>query len=330
MSINMKDIISIRDIPASWIYKFYCNKYKRPINQPFDGRTIKIHSFWTSDTNASLCIYFDCDAQYYKWRDFSSGKSGDSIQLVKELEGKAYAATVNSIEFSYREFCRNGGIVQDYNVDTFISNIVEIKVVDKQFTRDDLDLMGEWKIGLITLNEYNVRPFSSIAIKKGNVIHNLNNAYGFTFYRANGTPYQIYQPLNAKAKYISVNINDYLIGYDQLKFKSKNCGILSGLKDIMAMKGLGFDSEYVAPKSESTILSIDEISFLKSKYPNLYCILDNDATGLKYMKLYNSIYKIPFIKTGLSKDIAMDRKVYDDVDLRNQYSILINEKINAW
>lgn len=328
MGIQMNGIFSIKDVPVSWIYKHWCKKYGKPIVQPFDGRTLKINSFWTEEKTPSFCIYYDSNSETYKWKDFSSSKSGDAIELVKILENIPFHAAVNQIIHAYKHFTQNGGTVEEYDVDVFMSNSIEVSVTDRPFTRTDIDFYDQWGISLKTLNKYNVKPFNTLKIKKGYMERTFDQSYGFVYYKADGTPYQVYQPHNEKAKYLSLSMTDYIIGEDQLTFKKKACGILSGLKDIMAMDELELNSDYVAPRSESIILSANEINFLKSKYPYLFCMLDNDKTGLKYMKLYESLYGIPYIKTGLSKDIAMDRKSYPMSELKNAYVGLINSKIN--
>jgi hypothetical protein len=328
MGISMKNIVTLKDIPESWIIKHYCNVNKRKINQPFDGRTIQIRSFWNNDSNPSLCIYFDSSSEKYKWRDYSSGKSGDAIELVKQIYEKSYAETCNMIMRNYTDYMNGGGEIEDYDVSNYISSKVEFKPTTRLFERADLEFWSQWKINVKTLNEYIVRPFQSLSIRKGNCLRSFEGIYGFSYHRIDGSVYQVYQPNNAKAKYLSANIGEYMIGGDQLEYKSQNCGILSGLKDIMAIKNLELDSEYVAGKSESDILSAANIQYLKSKYKNVYCLLDNDATGIKYMRLYNKIYGIPFVKTGLSKDVALDNKNYDTSDLKNTYVQLINSSIN--
>lgn len=329
MTINMKDFIGINDIPNSWIYKYFCKQHKREINQPFDGRTIKIKSFWTDEKTPSLCIYFDSKTETYKWKDFSSGRSGNAVELVKELEGKTYATAANHIMNRYREFTYAGHDIQEDTIDTYMANIVEVNVKEKDYDRSDLDFFGQWGIMIRGLNKYNVKPIYEVSVKRGYTVQKFENIFGFSFRKKDGTLYQVYQPNNKAVKYLCVNMDDYMIGQDQLEFKHKTCGIVSGLKDLLAIEGLEIESEYVAPKSENSILSAKQIEFLKSKYKSIYTMFDNDAAGIKAMKLYKSLYGIPFIKTGLAKDIAEDRKAYDARELTRTYIQLINQKINT-
>ena len=77
-----KNLVSdLRDVPREWVFEYYLNLKERLV-----GQDIKMLSAFNSkDKVPSMCIYTDAMSGFYKFKDFSSGNQGDSIELVKAL-----------------------------------------------------------------------------------------------------------------------------------------------------------------------------------------------------------------------------------------------------
>lgn len=332
------DIVSdINQVPESWIYKYYYELYfnintsqKRYINQPFDGRIIKVQSFKNRDSDPSLCFYYKND--HYLWYDFSYGQGGDCVQFVATIYSKTREVSKLKIMTEYEQFLQNGGEYNNINVPYIQKCKPKFIAERKCFELYDLNYWADIGVDIEALNYFNIRRLSKYDIVR-NTIFNTFTGFNFGFYTNEGKLYQIYQP-HSKPKYINVDTS-YLIGRDQLKFESDTCIIISGLKDIIAITAIDLDAEYVSGSSESTLISADDMKFLRSKYKNILCMLDNDSAGIKAMMKYKAVYNIPYVKVNLQKDLADNNKYYlPNADgkqwLQKCYSFHIDKKINEY
>lgn len=299
---------------------------RNSINQPFDGRIIKVRSLFNRDTNPSLCFYYKNGS--YLWQDFSSGRGGDPVDFVGYIYNKYRKPTEETIILAYESFLETAGLLEEQPQ-------IEISKCnyDLHCTTFDTRSLNFWKlykVKLETLNKFDVRLLHHYTIKSNKGIRDFYNNFSFAYYSKKG-PYQIYQPeeLNDenRSKYITID-SSYLIGGDQLKFNKPYCAIVSGLKDLMPLDQLDLNFECVASNSESTLLSSSRIDMLKSKYKKVFTMLDNDLTGIKSMQRYLKVYNIPFVRVNLLKDLALNSKTHEEKFLREFYAKLINLKIN--
>ncbi|MDF2804314.1 MAG: primase, partial [Anaerocolumna sp.] len=54
------------------------------------SRENKIYSPFKTEKTPSFAIYFDSNSNKQKFKDFSTGKTGDAIDIVRELKGLDY------------------------------------------------------------------------------------------------------------------------------------------------------------------------------------------------------------------------------------------------
>lgn len=327
---DLNNIIeTINDVPEEWIYKYYYeqrflgdpNPLRGKIYQPFDGRIIRVRSAVSRDTNPSLVFYYKNG--HYLWNDFSSGMKGDAVAFVSYILNKNRSQAEINILYSYEEFLSNGGEIKPIIIREREKAIFE--PITKSFSQYSIEDFASYKISLSTLNFYKVKQLDEYKIKKGSTI-TTHTGYTFGFFCNKGL-YQIYSPGMEKNKYIHVDTS-YLIGSEQLEFKSDNCLIISGLKDIMALRDLQLDVECVAGLSETSLLSYDQIDFLRSHYKFILTMFDNDRAGLEGMRRYKKVYDIDFVHVQMEKDLAENNRSYSPEFLRAGYTILINKKIN--
>ena len=99
---NVKNLVyKISDVPSTWIFETFCN-----LKEKLNGQDIKIKSLFNPDERTpSMCIYMDVKTGDYRFKDFSTGKYGNGIQLVKELyKTSDYSAFSQLIIDKYNEF----------------------------------------------------------------------------------------------------------------------------------------------------------------------------------------------------------------------------------
>lgn len=285
-------------VPNEWIFEKFLN-----LSEKLTGQSVSIKSIFNAkDTKPSMILYVH-DSGKYKFKDFSSGLQGDAVDLIRHYYNidrdkafiKAYQLYKDSGE---EEFIREAIVPIDKKVSSF--QIRKWNTLDAKFWL-------EYKIGSDLLEKHNVKPLLSynFSIQQGDKtsIVVFQNEYSYGYFRNNGELYKIYNPKNAKAKF--VKIKNYIQGHDQLTFKPKWLMLLSSLKDLMAFKLLGFNNiECIAPDSENTMLTEKQINYYKKRYDFITVLFDNDVAGKQSALKYNKLYNIPIINFEVEKDIA--------------------------
>jgi hypothetical protein len=292
-------ITAITEVPREWVFENYLSVGS------LTGQDVKILSaFNPSDKEPSMFIYFY--QGQYRYNDFSTGKKGDNIELVKELfnlpsRGEATARIIAD----YTEYIRaNPGS----HIDRAFDVQERFKVVShevRSWTKNDQQYWAQFKIGSEDLDFFIVKPLRSYLLGKADSERTITieglRIYGY--YKKDGTLYKIYQPHRKKNKF--VKIISYIQGSEQLTYQVPFLVICSSLKDMMDLKKLGFKNiEVVAPDSENVMIEKETIDFYKIKYQAICTIMDNDEAGIKSMKKYEEEYGLPGIHIPIEKDIA--------------------------
>jgi len=288
------------DIPSYWVFQYYLN-----LPEPLTGQDVKIISvFNPNEKTPSFCIYVDQKINQYKFKDFSTGKHGNKVDLVKMLF---------NIEYSQASM----KIVKDYNIHVKTDDFEKINfkpavkwkvdfVKTRPWNETDSAYWLSFRIGMSILTEYNVKPieYYNLIKSEADQVKALkiqgNSLYGY-FDKA-GEVYKIYQPTSSKHKFHKVK--SHLQGYDQLKFNQPYLVICSSLKDALCLKSMGYNIEVIAPDSENTMIKPHVIEHLKKKYKKVITLFDNDEAGLNAVERYVNAYKINGFALTICKDIS--------------------------
>ncbi len=299
-------ITDITEVPREWIFEHYLQ-----LQEKLTGQDVKIKSvFNKNERTPSMCIYYASN-NTYKYKDFSTGKSGDAINLVMEITTPKLTTrgeTAHKIIEDYNSFLLNSK--DGYEMRNFKKRS-KYKVVDfttRSWSNFDEKYWGKFHINSKLLEFYNVTALSEYKLQKedenGEIVEQViksTNMYGY--FRKDGTLYKIYHPLVKDYKFIKVQ--DYIQGMDQLTMKVPYLIICSSLKDIMAFKKLGYNNaEAIAPDSENTMIQEHVIIALKHKYKSICTLFDNDPAGLESMKKYEEKYELPYVVLPMSKDLS--------------------------
>jgi hypothetical protein len=197
--------------------------------------------------------------------------------------------------------------------DSFISTELEYtnwKVTShtvRNWMKKDAEYWLSYNIGSSLLNTYNVKPLerfemSEIDATSGEVLRTVgSDEISYGYFTKGGELYKIYKPLNRKRKFLK--IQDFTQGSEQLK-KFPTLVITSSLKDIMAIKSLGLRVDCIAPDSESTKFTKEELIAYAKTYKYIVVCLDSDDAGIKAMKYYQERYNLPFMYLPREKDIS--------------------------
>lgn len=286
-------------VPNEWIFEKFLN-----INEPLTGQSVSIKSiFNTSDTNPSMYIYLH-DNGKYKFKCFSSGEQGDAVDLIQ------YIYNLKTRQEAFRKaynFWKEGGY-ESYKDTPLVKSKFEIEDIKfRSWNERDAKYWKQFGIGSKDLEEFLIRPIEQYTFKtiKGENISKkeFKKPLCYGYFKKDGTIYKIYNPRDARKKFIKVQ--NYIQGHEQLLYKGKWLIITSSLKDLIAFKKLGFPNiECIAPDSENSILTKKQIEFYKEKYDFISIIFDNDLAGKKAARKYYKKYGIPYTEFDIEKDIA--------------------------
>jgi hypothetical protein len=309
------DVLSIRDVPFSWIYEFY-------LGIELQGNTTKTQSpLGPSDRRPSLSIHRHSNDGSWTWSDFRAGKKGGAPWLVYEmaLEGKVVVPEILSIESvnkmivrDYKQFLDSGG---SYDLPEPAERWRFSGYGLRSWSTADRDFWSPFGLGSVHLERNCVAPLDWYAYEKENGSNEFKtegiHLYGY--FTKSGLLYKIYQPFVADKKYRK--IRDHLEGSDNTNPKWKHTMVMSGKKDMMCFQLLGLEFNVICPDCETSILDLD---------PSIPILLDNDLAGHQAMARYREKgHKT--INMGMEKDFALCVRNHPLDKVRDQF---INAYIN--
>lgn len=323
-------IANLADVPREWVFEYYLK-----LSEKLTGQDIKITSVFNPlEKNPSMYVYYAVKAGAYKFKDFSShDKSGDGISLVQLI----FNLTTRG-EAAHK-------IIQDYNQWTLDNkedyNLREFKVrtkyrvmefVTRSWNTLDKNYWGKYHIGSKLLELYNVTALDSYKMSKELEDGSLQDLvikgqFIYGYFRNDGTLYKIYQPKVRDNKFIKVK--EYIQGTDQLTYKGDYLVICSSLKDMMAMRKLGFNNiEVVAPDSENSLIGEHIITAYKHKYKAVVTLFDNDEPGILAMKKYKERYDLNHVHLPVEKDLSDAIEKHGVDEIRNQITPLLKAAVS--
>lgn len=318
--LNTKNLVSSEsNVPSYWVFHHYLN-----LPEQLSGQDIKIKSIFNpGERTPSMCIYVDKSIMQYKYKDFSTGKYGSKIDLVKELFNLDYSQAVNKIVEDYNTYAKAGIKKTNFK----IAAKWEIDFVKtRHWLQHDADYWLAYNIGSTLLDEYNVRPieYYNMVKEDDGEVKSLSiegkNMYGY--FDKDGNIYKIYQPFSKKHKFHKVK--SYLQGYDQLKFDKPYLVICSSLKDAMCLRSFNYKKiEVIAPDSENTMIKPYIVENLKKKYEKIITLFDNDEAGNKAIERYTEVYNINGCTLTICKDISDAVKQHTASKINNNLKTLL-------
>jgi len=297
---NTKNLVlEETEVPSYWVFQYYLN-----LSELLTGQDIKIKSIFNStEKTPSFCIYVDKSISQYKFKDFSTGKSGSKIDLVKHM-----------FDLDYKDAVRK--IIEDYNLHVKTSDFEHVSfkthskwkidfVNTRQWNENDGKYWLSFRIGLNLLTEYNIKPieyYNLIKEEDGEIKKlKIESNFIYGYFDKDNELFKIYQPLSKHKFHI---VKPYLQGFDQLSYTQPYLVICSSLKDALCLKNIGYNLEVLAPDSENTIIKPHIIEYLKKKYKKIITLFDNDAAGSLAINKYHKLYNLDGFALPLCKDIS--------------------------
>jgi hypothetical protein len=313
----------IKDVPDTWIFEHYCK-----LNQKLEGQDVKIKSMFNQEKTPSMCIFYTKQYNTYRYKDFSSGKYGSAIDLVKEIHGLKYHQACQKVIEEYNDCIIKNGCGYESKEFKQFSKFKVTEFVKRDWTTKDQYYWTQFNIGSKLLEEHCVFPLEKYVMTKDVDVVEVKGSYIYGYFKKDETLYKIYQPKNLDKKFI--NIKSHIQGVEQCKPPYKHLIITSSLKDAMSLKSLKLSNiNVIAAASENSMLPSSDIECWQNEYQNIILIFDNDNPGIEAMKKYQEKYS--FIKTALlplSKDISDSIRDCGAKKVRDYIVPILNKKIN--
>lgn len=295
---------TINDIPDTWMFEFYCN-----LDQRLNGQRLMIKSIFNPTEKIPSMAIFVGENGKYRFKDFSTGISGDGIALVSFINEKIkgtkriFRDICDDIIDNYSEYVKKEG---EYSLATINAqksyNVTDYKV--RKWNTIDVRFWSSFWIGSEALKHYCVQPLESYFMTRiGDSSDNfeVKNNLTFGYFTKEGTLYKIYQPLSTR-KFIK--ITDHIQGLEQLEYNQDILIIMASLKDGMATLRFKLPFEFIAPHSENTILRAAVIDKFRKDYPVILTLFDNDQAGVDAGTKYKETYNIDPLVVSIENDIA--------------------------
>jgi 5S rRNA maturation endonuclease (ribonuclease M5) len=320
MFITKNLVHDVKDVPVSWIFEHFC-KLKEKLN----GHDVKIKSIFNpKERTPSMCIYLNKD-NVYRYKDFSSGKYGSAIDLVKDITQLSYYKACQQVVEKYNDFVlhNNGG----YDLQEFkqASKYKVSSTKSRQWNTSDQYFWTQFNIGTKLLTEHHVIPLESYYMIKDDKELCIKGNYLYGYHKADGSLYKIYQPKTLDKKFIKVS--DYVQGSEQIK-NHPFLIITSSLKDIMSLKSLKLSIDIIAPDSENSLIKKELMNEYLKKYKKVVVLFDYDEAGIKAMERYQEVY--PGVQTAvlpMSKDVSDSIRDYTAREVRDRLVPILNKKL---
>lgn len=317
-------ISSIHDVPATWVFEYYCKLTER-----LTGQRVNLKSPWNAkDSRPSFFIYYDAENKYYKWKDFSTGRSGNHVHLVMEMFNLDMGPALTKIETEYANFLTQ--YPNGYSLEQVVPEVPyqPANILTRVWNNLDAAYWMSYGIGSDILERFNVKAieqYNMITEDNSKPVLSIKRPYTYGFFTVDGSLAKIYQPKVIDCKFVKVM--DYIQGTDQLQFNQPNLVICSSLKDAMSLSAFGYNVEVVAPDSENTIIRPEVISIYQKRFKSICTLFDNDQAGIKSMNQYKAMYNIPMVHFKADKDLSDAVKSYGIEKTRQMLTPLLKEAL---
>lgn len=248
------------------------------------------------------------------FRDWTEVKAKDCFDVVKLIYQCNFAQAIDIVA---RDF---GLLDGEEHEPKLVKNVrlrepVNLQIKRQDFTKYCTTYWANEGISINTLLKYNVVSLRAVWVRGNKVFDWSPKDLAFA-YQFSDNIIKIYFPLRnrkrGQIKFFNTD-NSVLEGFTQLPEKGDLLIITKSLKDVMALSEYGIHA--VAPASEAIGLNPLVMNILKSRFTNIYSLMDNDWTGRRAAIRLKWQYNIPPIifPIGEPKDFTDNYKKYGNL-----------------
>lgn len=280
---NVKEIVNL--IGESNIYSHYLGYLPETKK--------KYYSCFQEEKTPSMMFGYKDGKLVFK--DFSSGHTGDCINLV---------------EFLFNIDCKTvlSKIIQDLKIHNYESNqnrskIInenrqpkvdsELHVVLQSWSERDFEYWKQFNISDYLLDLYDVKPTKEVYSNRL-LLWSYTEKNPIYRYLIN-SKYKIYRPLAPKkSKWWGNGDARFIFGFNQLDDSNSSiCFITSSGKDVMNLKSIGYEA--IAMGGETYRVPKKLIENLKQRFDHVILFLNNDKAGINWSNVMSTELNIPHI-----------------------------------
>lgn len=259
------------------------------------------------DKHPSFGVFKSSDGALL-WKDQATGKTGNIVTFVKELEGLYH--NKQALKLIYNKFVK--GILlptpEGLRIKEHYQKMRKSITIKRQnFTKSDDDYWKQYKISRETLKKYNVYPITffwiddilqSFRYSKYSPMYAYKIFDKFKIYR----PYSEFKKDKWRTNCTTVDVQ----GFEQLPNSGELLIITKSLKDVMVLYELGYTA--IALQSENDKLNYNIYTNISERFKKIVILFDNDEPGkasaaklaseyeLEYCFIDSSIYDIYNVK----------------------------------
>lgn len=255
------------------------------------------------------------------------------IHRIKSNDKQGFKIIQNIIakDFNIHKYKNNQEEIQ--LLDTFLINqkqrtrkLRRIKIVPRAWNRGDEQYWyNKYGIGSNTLQQHKVYAVEAVYMEDYH--GDLNMLYEYDYRNPAYAYYggieqeihlwKVYFPLNTNPKFTKILANkQFTQGFDT--FLPTRIGVITkSYKDVMVLKQFGVQA--VTLSTETSILTADEIFFLKMNCDIVISLLDYDKQGIKMANKLKKIYGIQPLMLTRGRYGKPDYGVKDISDFRERY-----------
>jgi hypothetical protein len=235
------------------------------------------------DDNASFGIF---PAKFiprreYGWKDQATGQHGDIFKLVRLILERSYGScSRHQMMARVKSDFGLGPTISD-NPPLKISQYVpkprdpmEIRIKSREFDKYDLAFWQQFNVDRELLKQYYVQALKYYWTYSTQTVPRFPSMMGFSYWVQG--KYKLYFPHEKKEfKFRNDMTERELEGFTQLKYDSDLLIITKSLKDVMCIRSFGYEA--VAPRSETTLIAPEYMTYLTGRYKKILILFDNDG-----------------------------------------------------
>lgn len=235
------------------------------------------------------CAVFRSNKGTLLFKDFATGEAINCFEVVKKLYNCDYHQALKIIANDFNlikdpSLVKNKGLKINESTKIEDKEMSKVQVEIQDFTELELKWWKKYGITLDTLKKFNVYSCKHVFLNGQLVASSQQHCPIFGYYggKYHGMElWKIYFPKRTSFRFIGNYPAKKLQGYEQLPKKGKVCVITKSMKDCLTLYSLGIPA--CAPNSETVIPSEAIVDDLTSRFEHVFCLWDNDHTGITFL-----------------------------------------------
>jgi hypothetical protein len=284
--------------------------FERYLGTPVD-LSEKYHSPLRKDSHPT-CSFTITPSGKLWFKDWAGYFSGDCFNFVEEYYNCDFKEALIHIDNDLnlgvfnQELDRTNISKDSSTIERKAKEKAVVSIKTQPYKLHDLEYWASQGVTPDMLNAYSVFVAKFVRIN-GKQIWNYtkhNPIYAYILPTGNIKCYRPLEPDKTR-KWLSNTSVDDIFGWSQLPEEGELCFITKSLKDIMALRYLGYHS--CSPQAEENIFPLDRAVELRGSFKYVVILYDNDDAGLRRASEESERLNIPYIHFPLDiegKDVS--------------------------